>query len=699
MAAIMSRLLKLPEAADAGFKDVNGEWFADSINRCAAAGIMLGNNGYANPNATITRQQAVVMLGRALGIQPIENADLSQYTDAAQVSAYAVGYIAAIAEAGIVKGTSATTLSPVATINRAATVTILDRAIEVYANEAGASVKAAGTGLVLVVADSVKVTAPEGTTVVIPAQVKDTTVNGVKVSGGQAYEAVAYVNRPSTMDYTSMVYMANDAATLVAKNNDCEILAATQATVKKVVPVTNDAGNVVVNLLAYNTYTFSDVVQADISSSEGSGTVSAARGIPVSLTMTIPEGVTLNTATPTITSRMYNTVISDVAVNGNVITFKATFNSLYTTQDTIFYLDVADADLDYPICTKTLNVKYVEIVNITAQATVTELTVYFGEAVTFYTKEGKAIAATDTATIAQQVAEKLVLYKDGKDMGLTFDAGYTNGTTNYTFVVEGTGAVNDPNAVYTFGMKDGMYFRSTSKPDKGYIGNPSVRYLGPQSNGSCQVNLSTGIMTLRVDAQDRVAETLPAFDFAKTSISCAPSGYWSREEYQTDLVGRYTKTDSTAPTEKGTYTIGKWVAEKYNSGGYVYERRFWDLSIMLTDADLALFKSVVDNYNGTYQLGMVMHEGWMTGAAKESLSSGLTMMKKLTLKNETGGSVAYDYSSSNHSASGSVWTNGTNELNMYFAAETINLTYNGTTITVDVPDDGILTITEAMFTA
>ena len=100
MAAILSRLLVLPEAKDAGFKDVkSSDWHADYINRCAAAGIMLGDNGYANPDATITRQQAVVMLARALGIEPVKNPDLRMYSDAAQVSAYAVGYMAAMAEA------------------------------------------------------------------------------------------------------------------------------------------------------------------------------------------------------------------------------------------------------------------------------------------------------------------------------------------------------------------------------------------------------------------------------------------------------------------------------------------------------------------------------------------------------------------------------------------------------------------------
>ena len=51
-----------------------------------AAGILKGNlNGTVTPNAPITRERAMVMLGRALGIEPIENPDLTKYADAAQV--------------------------------------------------------------------------------------------------------------------------------------------------------------------------------------------------------------------------------------------------------------------------------------------------------------------------------------------------------------------------------------------------------------------------------------------------------------------------------------------------------------------------------------------------------------------------------------------------------------------------------------
>lgn len=193
MAVILSRLLALPEAKSAGFKDVHGEWFADAINRCAAAGIMLGDNGYATPNASITREQAVVMLGRALGFEPTDEFDFTGYTDVAQVSSYALGYVSAMAEAGIVKGTTDTTLSPKANITRAATVTILSRAIEVYVNEMGASAHAHGEGLVLVAADYVSITADEGTRIVVSASAEGTVVNGLLVPAGITYVAGAMV--------------------------------------------------------------------------------------------------------------------------------------------------------------------------------------------------------------------------------------------------------------------------------------------------------------------------------------------------------------------------------------------------------------------------------------------------------------------------------------------------------------------------
>ena len=181
LATILAKLLKLPAAKDAGFTDNTADaWYYDAINRCAAAGILNGNgDGTVTPEAPITRERAMVMLARALGIEPIRKPDLTKYTDAAQVSAYAQGYVAALIEAGIVGGVTADELAPQDNITRASTVTILDRAIDTYADEAGATVKADGKGIVLVVADDVTVTGSVDK-LLVPANDIEVTVKGSK---------------------------------------------------------------------------------------------------------------------------------------------------------------------------------------------------------------------------------------------------------------------------------------------------------------------------------------------------------------------------------------------------------------------------------------------------------------------------------------------------------------------------------------
>ena len=194
LATILARLLKLPAAKDAGFIDNPADaWYYDAINRCAAAGILKGNgDGTVTPNASITRERAMVMLARALGIEPLSRPDLSKYADVAQVSPYAQGYLAALIEAGIVGGVTADRLAPQDNITRAATVTIFDRAIQTYADKAGAAVSASG-GLVLVVADDVTVSGTIGR-LLIPT---DNIV--VIVSGSKNIGSIAITGNHSTV--------------------------------------------------------------------------------------------------------------------------------------------------------------------------------------------------------------------------------------------------------------------------------------------------------------------------------------------------------------------------------------------------------------------------------------------------------------------------------------------------------------------
>lgn len=189
MAVILSRLLNLPAAPSAGFTDVAPDaWYADGINRCAAAGILQGSEGKAMPEDPITREQAMVMLCRALGIAAEDVGVLAAFSDVSLVSDYARPYVAALVKAGVVKGDANGLLNPLSKITRAEIVTMIDRLVGHYAKDAGAFVDASDGALVIVVAENVKiVNAPAGTKVIVTEKATGLTVNGTAVSADQTY--------------------------------------------------------------------------------------------------------------------------------------------------------------------------------------------------------------------------------------------------------------------------------------------------------------------------------------------------------------------------------------------------------------------------------------------------------------------------------------------------------------------------------
>lgn len=189
MAVILSRLLNLPAAPSAGFTDVAPDaWYADGINRCAAAGILQGSEGKAMPEDPITREQAMVMLCRALGIAAEDVGALAGFSDLSLVSDYARPYVAALVKAGVVKGDANGLLNPLSKITRAEIVTMIDRLVGHYAKDAGAFVDASDGALVIVVAENVKiVNAPAGTKVIVTEKATGLTVNGTAVSADQTY--------------------------------------------------------------------------------------------------------------------------------------------------------------------------------------------------------------------------------------------------------------------------------------------------------------------------------------------------------------------------------------------------------------------------------------------------------------------------------------------------------------------------------
>lgn len=199
MAVILSRLLNLPAAPSAGFTDVAPDaWYADGINRCAAAGILQGSEGKAMPEDPITREQAMVMLCRALGIAAEDVGALAGFSDLSLVSDYARPYVAALVKVGVVKGDANGLLNPLSKITRAEIVTMVDRLVGHYAKEAGAFVDASDGALVIVVAENVKiVNAPAGTKIIVTEKATGLTVNGTAVSADQTYIVPEQETKPT----------------------------------------------------------------------------------------------------------------------------------------------------------------------------------------------------------------------------------------------------------------------------------------------------------------------------------------------------------------------------------------------------------------------------------------------------------------------------------------------------------------------
>ncbi|XEC95210.1 S-layer homology domain-containing protein [Paenibacillus tarimensis] len=99
--------LEAEKAGSATFKDVPaGHWAAPSVEQAAAAGWIKGyEGGLFKPNAVITREEMMVMLANAAGLEKEESADtLAGYSDAGRVRAWARPSVEAVIKSGLVQG-------------------------------------------------------------------------------------------------------------------------------------------------------------------------------------------------------------------------------------------------------------------------------------------------------------------------------------------------------------------------------------------------------------------------------------------------------------------------------------------------------------------------------------------------------------------------------------------------------------------
>jgi hypothetical protein len=114
------------------FPDVsNDTYYAQAVATAKAHGIVSGENGLFYPNRSLTRQEAMVMLFRAMSVsgQTITTAtdNLNSFSDGSTVSTYARQAVATMVQMDIVQGDQNKCINPFSSITRAEAAVMLYR--------------------------------------------------------------------------------------------------------------------------------------------------------------------------------------------------------------------------------------------------------------------------------------------------------------------------------------------------------------------------------------------------------------------------------------------------------------------------------------------------------------------------------------------------------------------------------------------
>jgi len=138
MATIMSRAMKATGTADlSGFVDVDAnDWFYEDMAKAVYMEAFKGDDKkQLNPNNTINRQEALIVLCRIFDVPDSDKAALGKYTDGAKVADWAAKEVRSIAANGYLG--NITEIRPLDAMTRLEFAQIMDKIVATYIDEAG----------------------------------------------------------------------------------------------------------------------------------------------------------------------------------------------------------------------------------------------------------------------------------------------------------------------------------------------------------------------------------------------------------------------------------------------------------------------------------------------------------------------------------------------------------------------------------
>jgi len=138
MAAIINRAFGATQKGDISkFIDIKSDkWYAEDMAKAVKMGTFSGSGNQMRPEDFITRQEAFAVLARAFKLKTTDYSVLDKFNDKDKISEWAKPELAAIVEAGYVKGSNGS-LNPTGRISRAEFAQAMYNMVKTYINAAG----------------------------------------------------------------------------------------------------------------------------------------------------------------------------------------------------------------------------------------------------------------------------------------------------------------------------------------------------------------------------------------------------------------------------------------------------------------------------------------------------------------------------------------------------------------------------------
>lgn len=138
LATIVNRAFNADEEALINqFSDVpEGAWYYDEMAKAVQMGTLKGYGNMLNPENSITREEAFVVLARAFNLSNENHSTLNSFIDRDQVSLWAKDSVTSLVAEGYIAGANGK-LNPKNKITRAEFAQVMDNLVKVYIKQAG----------------------------------------------------------------------------------------------------------------------------------------------------------------------------------------------------------------------------------------------------------------------------------------------------------------------------------------------------------------------------------------------------------------------------------------------------------------------------------------------------------------------------------------------------------------------------------